>query len=79
MFILFSIRIMISKEALKCFPFLPEIEKGEKLFVNGPLDYIEQPNLTGLLLVITAKQVMKMKSIGKFEERESSTDNNILD
>ena len=66
---------MISKETLRCFPFLPGIEKGEKLFINGPLDYIQQPSLRGLLLVVTAKQVMKMKNIGKrefYEEQQNS-------
>ena len=65
---------MIGKETLRCFPFLKGIEKGEKVFVNGPLDYIEQPNLKGHLLVITAKQVIKMTSIGK-EDYTNNTDN----
>ena len=44
---------MVSKEVMGRFSFMKEVTVGEKLMVNGVLDYISVPNVKGNLLVIS--------------------------
>ena len=59
------IRVMVSKEVMGRFSFMKEVTVGEKLMVNGVLDYISVPNVKGNLLVISAKEVLRVDKLGK--------------
>ena len=39
---------MVSKEVMGRFSFMKEVTVGEKLMVNGVLDYISVPNVKGI-------------------------------
>lgn len=56
---------MVSKEVMGRFSFMKEVTVGEKLMVNGVLDYISVPNVKGNLLVISAKEVLRVDKLGK--------------
>ena len=56
---------MISKEVMRRFSFIKEVRVGEKLMVNGVLDYISLPNVRGNLLVMSAKEVLRVDKLGE--------------
>ena len=56
---------MISKKAMRRFSFIKELMVGEKIMVDGLIDYMTIPNVGGSLLVVSAKEILRVDRIGK--------------
>ncbi|KAI6651771.1 hypothetical protein LOD99_5018 [Oopsacas minuta] len=57
-------RIMILSKILERSPFLENVNPGDTLMVDGSLDYITHPEVSGLILVVSAKEVIRLANVG---------------